>query len=212
MAMPISTASDPRLRCVLPFEAVSEEVGLLRRAAAQQLARWGMRVTGEEAEVIVTELATNVIKHVGEGVSATLVLEWRGDRLRLELHDRCPALPSLRSVDFYDECGRGLHLVAGLAADWGAVHTAAGKMVWCDVLVCDGVGSRRIARAAEALERYRGAGTAVGGSGPSPRAGLAESAVQLIADLLHWTAARGYDPDDILDRSQMRYEAELDAA
>jgi hypothetical protein len=31
--------------------------------------------------------------------------------------------------------------------------------------------------------------------------------IELIADLLHWTAARGDDPDDIIDRAQMRYEA-----
>ncbi|MFD8741176.1 ATP-binding protein, partial [Streptomyces sp. NPDC059618] len=42
--------------------------------------------------------------------------------------------------------------------------------------------------------------------------GLAESAIALIADLLHWSAARGHDPDDILDRAQMHYEAEADAA
>jgi hypothetical protein len=41
---------------------------------------------------------------------------------------------------------------------------------------------------------------------------LVESAVELITDLLHWTTARGYDPDDILDRVQMHYEAESKAS
>ncbi|WP_307675118.1 hypothetical protein [Streptomyces sp. V4I2] len=41
---------------------------------------------------------------------------------------------------------------------------------------------------------------------------LEESAVELIADLLHWTAARGQDPDDVLDRAQTHYEAEAAVA
>ncbi|WP_225096264.1 ATP-binding protein [Streptomyces sp. CoH27] len=210
--MPVSETIDPRLRCVLPFKAVPVEVGRLRSAAARQLAKWGMPVSVEEAEVIVTELATNVVKHVGEGASATLVLEWRGDRLRLEVHDRSPALPAARVADCYEECGRGLHLVAGLAIDWGAVLTAAGKAVWCEVPLSVGKGRERIARAVEALERYQSAKTGAGRRVRSRDAGLEESAVELIADLLHWTAARGHDPDDILDRAQMHYEAEADAA
>ncbi|MFC5200837.1 hypothetical protein [Streptomyces kaempferi] len=31
--------------------------------------------------------------------------------------------------------------------------------------------------------------------------------IELIADLLHWTAARGHDPDTFLARAQMCYEA-----
>jgi hypothetical protein len=42
--------------------------------------------------------------------------------------------------------------------------------------------------------------------------GLEQSAVELIADLLHWSVAQGRDPDDILDRAQMHYEAEAKAA
>ncbi|MFH7336435.1 ATP-binding protein [Streptomyces sp. KHY 26] len=210
--MPVTESSDSRLRCVLPFEAAPEEVGLLRRAAAKQLDRWGVPVASDEAEVVITELATNVVKHVGEGVSATLVLEWKIDRLRVELHDRCPALPSPRGADCYEECGRGLHLVAGLAVDWGWARTTAGKMVWCEVALREGAVVRYIERAAMALERYRGAESDADRHGRVQGVGLEESAVELIADLLHWTAARGHDPDDILDRAQMRYESQAGAA
>ncbi|MER6380703.1 ATP-binding protein [Streptomyces sp. NPDC001127] len=210
--MPVSETTDPRLRWVMPFEAVPGEVALLRRAAAKQLARWGMPVAVYEAEVIVTELATNVVKHVGEGASATLVLEWRCDRLRMEVHDRSPALPSPRAADCYEECGRGLHLVAGLAIDWGVVLTAAGKAVWCEVPLSVETGCRRIERAVEVLERYQSAEAGPGRHGRSRNTGLEESVVELIADLLHWTATRGLDPDDVLDRAQMHYEAEADAA
>ncbi|GGR80373.1 MULTISPECIES: ATP-binding protein [Streptomyces] len=210
--MPISGTTDGRLRCVLPFKAAAVEVGMLRHTAARQLARWGMPAVADEAEVIVTELATNVVKHVGDGAAATLVLEWKSDRLRMEVHDRSPALPSAKKAECDDECGRGLHLVAGLAADWGVILTAVGKAVWCEIPLGLGMDCRRIERAAQVLERYQSTEDAPRRQGRSREASLDESAVELIADLLHWTAARGHDPDDFLDRAQMHYEREADAA
>ncbi|MEU0597982.1 ATP-binding protein [Streptomyces sp. NPDC006393] len=210
--MSVPETTDCRLRCVLPFEAAPSEVTLLRRAAVRQLSRWGMPVAVDEAEVIVTELATNVVKHVGEGTSAALVLEWRRDRLRLEVHDRSPALPSPRNADCYEECGRGLHLIAGLAADWGAVLTTTGKAVWCEVPLGAETDCLRIERAVEALERYQGAESDAGRRGRGRGTGLEECTVELIADLLYWAVARGHDPDDILDRAHMHHEAEAEVA
>ncbi|MFF4306424.1 ATP-binding protein [Streptomyces sp. NPDC001601] len=201
---------EPRLRCVLPFEAAPPEVRLLRKAVVGQLGRWGLLAAADEAALLVTELATNVLKHVGEGASATLILEWRGERLRVEVHDKSRTIPALRSAGCDEECGRGLHLIAACALDWGAVLTAAGKAVWCEIPLSAGKGSRRVDRAAEALEGYR-AGFC-GRHGKITEAGIEESAIELIADLLHWSAARGHDPDDVLDLAQMHYKAEVDAA
>ncbi|MEU5042715.1 ATP-binding protein [Streptomyces griseorubiginosus] len=210
--MPGYDRSEPRLRCVLPFEAAPAEVPLLRRAAAKQLARWGVTAARDETELLVTELATNVFKHVGEGASATLILEWRGEMLRLEVHDKSQAVPTSRTPGCDEECGRGLHLLAALAADWGTVLTAAGKSVWCEIPIAPGRACRRIERAVEALERYQERNGGVGLWGRRREMALEESAVELIADLLHWTAAGGHEPDDILDRAQMHYEAEAGAA
>ncbi|MCL6669780.1 MULTISPECIES: ATP-binding protein [Streptomyces] len=210
--MPGLEVTEPRLRCVLPFEAVPAEVRLLRRAAATQLTRWGIPVATEEAELLVTELATNVVKHVGEGGTAALILEWRGERLRLEVHDKSRVMPSPDFAHYDAECGRGLQLLAALAVDWGAALTVAGKAVWCEISTSAGRGCQRIERAAVALENYQRISDTFALRGVGRETGLEESAVALIADLLHWTAARGDDPDDILDRAQMHYEAELEAA
>ncbi|WP_416974931.1 ATP-binding protein [Streptomyces sp. 4F14] len=201
--MPGYDVTEPRLRCVLPFEAAPAEVPLLRRAVAKQLSQWGMPAAAEEAELLVTELATNVVKHVGEGAAATLVLESRAERLRVEIHDKSSTVPSLRAAGCDEECGRGLHLLGALAVDWGTVLTAVGKAVWCEIAVERGSECLRIARAVAAVERYQEAcgGWRVG-------AVMEASAVELIADLLHWTSARGHDPDDFLDRAQVRYEAD----
>lgn len=209
--MPGFDTRDRQHRCVLPFEAVPAEVRLLRRAAAVQLDDWGVPTIGDETALIVTELATNVIKHVGVGTSATLVLEWKRERLRVEVHDKSRSLPSQGSAACESECGRGLHMVAAVAVDWGAIVTALGKAVWCEIALGSEVACRRVERAVEALENYQGRSGAVL-EGHRREAALEESAVELIADLLHWTAVRGHDPDDILDRAQMHYEAEREAA
>ncbi|MFF7646020.1 ATP-binding protein [Streptomyces canus] len=210
--MPGYEMSEPQLRCVLPFEAVPAEVRLLRKAAAKQLNLWGVSTATDEAELLVTELATNVFKHVGEGVSATLILERRGERLRLEVHDKSQVVPATKSAGCDEECGRGLHLLSALAVDWGTVLTAVGKAVWCEIAINSGRACRRIERAVEALERYQGRIGGLGLFGGRMDTALEESAIELIADLLHWTAARGQDPDDMLDRAQVHYEAEAEAA
>lgn len=212
VAVPGYEVTETRLRCVLPFEAAPAEVPLLRRAAVAQLGQWGMCAAAEEAALFVTELATNVVKHVGEGVSAVLILERRSDRLRVEVHDKSIAAPSLRALSCDEECGRGLHLLTALAEDWGTVRTASGKAVWCEIAIETEGASPHVRRAAEALESYqRVAGRAVL-QGPKRHAGLQEVAIDLIADLLHWTAACGHDPDDLLDLAQMHYEAEARTA
>jgi hypothetical protein len=166
-------------------------------------------VAVDEAKLLVTELATNVVKHVGEGAAATLILEWSPERLRLEVHDKSHIVPTLRTVDCGAECGRGLHLLSELAVDWGTVLTAAGKAVWCEISIGSGLVCQRLERAVAALEWYQGSAGGIALRGRGQKAALEQSAVELIADLLHWTAVRGHDPDDMLDRAQMRYEADV---
>lgn len=208
--MPSFDIRDRQHRCVLPFEALPAEVRLLRRAAVRQLDHWGMPTACDEAQLVVTELATNVIKHVGEGTSATLILEWKRERLRVEMHDKSPSVPVLCADSPDAECGRGLHMLAAMAVDWGTVVTALGKSVWCEIELGSEAACRRVERAVEALEKYQGPAHVL--SARRREALLEESAIELIADLLHWTSARGLDPDDVLDRAQMHYEAEAEAA
>ncbi|MFI6375770.1 ATP-binding protein [Streptomyces sp. NPDC050546] len=205
-------ATEPHPRCVLPFAAAPAEVRLLRRAVVRQLTRWDVLIAADETELLVTELATNVVKHVGAGGSAALILERRGERLRLEVHDQSPVLPVVRTATCGDESGRGLRLLAATAVDWGTVLTAAGKAVWCEIPLADGHKCRRVERAVLALENYERDACVLGLHGRGREVSLVESAVELIADLLHWTTARGHDPDDILDRAQMHYEAVSAAA
>jgi len=202
---------EPGLRCVMPFEAVPAELRLLRKKLRGTLGGWGASAVAEEAELVVTELATNVIKHVGEGVAATLVVEPRQNRLRLELHDKSYAVPTPSSGNCEAECGRGLHLLAAMSLEWGTLLTATGKAVWCELALDPAGGCVRVRRAAALLDGYRRVAGASCTTVPT-YAVLEESATDAIADLLHWLAAQGADPDDVLDRAQIRYEAEAEAA
>ncbi|MET4924321.1 ATP-binding protein [Streptomyces sp. PSRA5] len=197
------------LRCVLTFEADPAILRLLRRTVRDQLAEWGMLALSDEVQLAVTELASNVIKHVGEGAPSALVMEPRNGTLRVEVHDTSRAVPAVRDPQCGAECGRGLHLLAGMSANWGTDQTATGKAVWCEFAtgIEDGH-CLRVRRAMSVMDNYR---LAVDGRqllGVGRLSVLEESATDLIADLLHWLSAQGGDPDAILDRAQMRFEAD----
>ncbi|MFE5207405.1 ATP-binding protein [Streptomyces sp. NPDC056600] len=208
------TDAGPRLRCVLPFDADAGEVRLLRKAVTSQLIDWGVpaETAVEAVEPAVAELAGNVIKHVGEGVSAVLIVEWWPGRLKIEVHDKGREVPVLLTTGCDDECGRGLHIVSALAEAWGTVPTAGGKVVWCEFTLPEGISCDRVERAARAVQGYCGADLLTPYPGRSEQFGLEKSVIELICDLLHWTAARGQDPDDFLDRVMAYYEAKAEAA
>jgi hypothetical protein len=202
-----------RRATVLPFGGDPSGLAGLRRIVGEQLGSWGLTGLIEGAQLAATELASNVIKHVGEGAPATLVMELEGDYLNLELHDTSSQLPALRPACPTGESGRGLAILAAISVAWGSVPTPTGKAVWCK-LASDPTRSvapasrRRVQRATAVIENY---GRESGGAYPHARhsAVLEELATDLIADVIAWLTVVGIDPDDILDRAQMHFEAEV---
>ncbi|WP_203186481.1 ATP-binding protein [Streptomyces pratensis] len=208
--MPDYDAGAP-LRSVLPFEAEPTRVRDLRKAVRGQLAEWGLAAVIDEAELAASELASNVIKHVGRGTAATLVLEVTGERLRIELHDMSHCPPALGCVARdEEEGGRGLRLLAAFSVDWGTLQTATGKMVWCELSRTGGADCVQVRRADRVLSMYRELAEADPVPFLSHPRAHEERATALIVDLLHWLGAQGCDPDNLLDRAQQRYEAGLE--
>ncbi|WDG31057.1 ATP-binding protein [Streptomyces sp. CA-278952] len=194
-------------RYVVPFEAAPAQLSELRRAVRSQLGSWGASAVTEEAELVATELGANVIKHVGRDVAASLVLELREGRVRLEVHDRSRALPTAplgETCADSAESGRGLHLIAAMAHDWGAARTSTGKVIWCELSLKPAGCEARVGRVAAVLSVYG----QCSGTSSLDLAALDETVTDVITDLLHWLAAQGGDPDGALGRAQMHYEAE----
>jgi hypothetical protein len=58
----------------------------------------------------------------------------------VQVYDRAPGLPLPRELTRDAESGRGLRLVAALAADWGWSPVCGGKVVWA--IIGDGPSTR----------------------------------------------------------------------
>ncbi|MCX4772354.1 ATP-binding protein [Streptomyces sp. NBC_01260] len=197
----------------LPFLAEPAEVAGLRRVMRLHLRLWGLSDVAEAAELCVSELVANVIRHVGEGTPSTLEVGMNGTHLRVALRDPdTRALPTLVHAGSDDESGRGMALLDAVSDRWGVILGASSKLVWCDLatsLVTPGghIDGPRIAKGEACLTLYAGAG-----GEPAGVAVLEEAAIDLITDLLHWLSVHGRDMDEALDRAQVRFEAAADGA
>jgi two-component sensor histidine kinase len=132
----------------------------VRRSVRRQLRAWGRADLADAAQLCVTELLTNVLRHAGSPM-CELRLEYdeldgrgRGDRdpggglgvgvggelgggaalVRLSVSDTSHVLPVRTPVpDWTAERGRGLNLINATAYRWGSVLTATGKTVWVEL-------------------------------------------------------------------------------
>ncbi|MGV4887144.1 ATP-binding protein [Streptomyces viridosporus] len=108
---------------------------LLAAPAAVSGVRRALRDHGADVQLCASELVTNVIRHLGEGVPVTVRVSCDGGRTRLEVTDPDPrALPVLHeAVGVDDESGRGLALLDALALRWGVEREPDRKTVWCEL-------------------------------------------------------------------------------
>jgi anti-sigma regulatory factor (Ser/Thr protein kinase) len=126
--MPVM-AEDVRHYCV-QLSASDLAVHRARRSAERVLKAWDLGELADVASLLMSELLTNVLIHVGPGAWHSLTVLHDGDGLRVEVRDPCPRLPAARGGGPDDEFGRGLALVECLAHTWGADALPSGKVVW----------------------------------------------------------------------------------
>ncbi|MGX1270222.1 ATP-binding protein [Streptomyces phaeoluteigriseus] len=200
----------------LAFTAEPAEVAGLRRVMRSHLGIWGLRGVVDEAQLCVSELVSNVIAHVGPGTPATLAVSMNGVHLRIEIHDPdTRALPTLLAANVDAEGGRGMALVDAVADRWGVELGPDRKVTWCELATGltspDGhVEGPGVGRAQALLEMCAATNPPrPAGTGRLGRAVAEESVITVVTDLLHWLHAHGCDPEDVLDRAQTRYDAEL---
>ncbi|MFI5862379.1 ATP-binding protein [Streptomyces sp. NPDC051546] len=107
----------------------------MRRILRMFLVRWGLDALTDAAELALTELVSNVVRHVPDRGCVVLILR-QPQGLRVEVSDGCPAPPRpAPDSGELDAGGRGLLLVEAVTDRWGTDPDLTGKTVWfeCDV-------------------------------------------------------------------------------
>ena len=124
--------------------AVRESVTLAGRAERARGARTFVGAVlgaghpcGDTAVLLVSELFGNSVRRSGSGAPGETVTvavrAWDGV-VRVEVTDRSgPGVPELRPADRGAEGGRGLRLVAGLAARWGWLRRGGRTVTWFEL-------------------------------------------------------------------------------
>ncbi|MEU9355023.1 ATP-binding protein [Streptomyces griseoloalbus] len=107
----------------------------MRRLARASLTHWGRSDLMETAELLLTELVTNALRHA-RGAEIGVRFYLKDDQLVIEVNDGSPLVPVPRPAGPDDENGRGLLLVEALAGSWGV--SADGTTTWCTLPLTKG--------------------------------------------------------------------------
>ncbi|MBZ3901990.1 SpoIIE family protein phosphatase [Streptomyces griseiscabiei] len=122
-------ALDPGRVASWELPADPARVSEVRAAAMRQLADWGLDEAAFAAELMLSELVTNAVRH---GTGPIRVRLLRDRSLICEVADTSSTAPHLRRAATTDEGGRGLFLVAQLSQSWGTRYTPEGKVIWAE--------------------------------------------------------------------------------
>ncbi|MFJ5273471.1 SpoIIE family protein phosphatase [Streptomyces sp. NPDC088358] len=122
-----SLAPDHVATWTFPPQPVS--VREARRATRDRLAQWGLEDHVFVTDLVVSELATNVIRHAEGAIRLRLILD---RTLTVEVSDDADTAPHLRHARLQDEGGRGLFLVASMTRHWGTRYEDGGKTIWAE--------------------------------------------------------------------------------
>jgi anti-sigma regulatory factor (Ser/Thr protein kinase) len=117
-----------------------------RSFTRQTLASWGLAELADDAQVIVSELLANAVRHTGirqsdgaPGAWAAALGLWllsHSGGLMCVVTDPSDSAPALKHPGDTSESGRGLHLVHALSDHWGWTRLSeSGKAVWA-ILFC----------------------------------------------------------------------------
>ncbi|MGW2486981.1 ATP-binding protein [Streptomyces sp. NPDC001606] len=117
------------------FRGLAEEVAHARHFVASLLHEQG---SAEDAVLVVSELATNAVRHTRSGAAGGcfyVIVGFRSDLIRIEVVDQGgEGEPHLCDAAEQEEGGRGLLLIAGCAKNWGVKQWPDGRSVWAELV------------------------------------------------------------------------------
>ncbi|MGJ5752218.1 anti-sigma regulatory factor (Ser/Thr protein kinase) [Streptomyces puniciscabiei] len=114
-----------------PLPRALTSAGRARRLVTAQLSQWALTDLAETAELLVSEVVTNALRHTRGPLR--LNLRVRDSRLTCEVEDTESAVPLRSVVDAAAEGGRGTDLLDLLADAWGSTETPTGKTIWFEL-------------------------------------------------------------------------------
>ncbi len=129
--------ADAPLTAEFDLPLSQQAAALARRTVTGLLRTW--RVVDQDFRydvlLVTSELVTNAVRHGGRRVHLRLTLE--SSQLTLTVSDGSAVLPVMRVVRDHDagESGRGMAIVAAVAAQWGVRDRQDGKAVWATLTV-----------------------------------------------------------------------------
>ncbi|WP_163010606.1 ATP-binding protein [Streptomyces dangxiongensis] len=121
--------------CEASFPAVTASIAVARHWTRDCVQGFGEplcrhRVV-QTAELLVSELITNAIRH-GAG-SPLIRVTWNGRLLRIAVSDHSDRRPRTRPTGSTEPGGFGLQLLERLAQRWGVTPHHPGKTVWAEL-------------------------------------------------------------------------------
>ncbi|WP_330342244.1 ATP-binding protein [Streptomyces sp. NBC_00557] len=136
MLSPLRPLDAPRGRATTwdaswPLQRDPTSVRRARRLVTARLSDWAVDHVAETAELLVSELATNALRHTRGPLRLNLRL--RDSRLLCEVEDTESSSPARTVADTDAEGGRGIELLDLLADAWGSTRTATGKTMWFEL-------------------------------------------------------------------------------
>ncbi|MFE3162466.1 ATP-binding protein [Streptomyces sp. NPDC059224] len=114
-----------------PLRRELTSAGQARRLVTAQLGAWDVSDLADTAELLVSELVTNALRHTRGPLRLNLQL--RHSRLLCEVEDTESSSPARGAAGTDAENGRGIELLDLLAGAWGSVRTATGKTIWFEL-------------------------------------------------------------------------------
>lgn len=128
---------DPEAPRVVRMPCSAQAVPQVRRSIVEDLQSLGVGPeTVDEAEIVVSELLSNAIRHARALADGTVRVRWRAKAgvVEVEVSDGGgPSTPRPAPPALWSTAGRGLRIVRSLAHEWGVTDDKAGRTVWASL-------------------------------------------------------------------------------
>lgn len=123
-----------RFSATIDLPPQSHSVPAARRVVVELLDSWAVGHLRERAALLVSELVTNVVRHVAGQSKMVLQVNLTEPALRVSVTDVSLDGPRLREPMAEEPGGHGLRLLAAVADRWGTEQRPGGKQVWFELV------------------------------------------------------------------------------